>query len=133
MFTTGPLGLPSLGYEPYDVCLCRLASSLIIVLTTAEGRRVFMPGTLRLHRLNPSRSVSCTNPCINLVDDPGVSAPSSGGAWRGSGRNARVAPDCRLVAVPTARLPSSDLRSRSAQILECRRRQPGQASPPRNR
>jgi hypothetical protein len=32
-----------LGYEPYDVCLCRLASSLVAGLTSADRRRAFMP------------------------------------------------------------------------------------------
>ena len=54
-----------LGYEPYDVCLPCLASSLVATLTSADGQPVFMPGPLRLPRLIPSRRVSCTNPCTN--------------------------------------------------------------------
>jgi len=42
------------GY-PADARLCRLASSLVAGLTSADGRRSFMPGPLRLPRLNPSR------------------------------------------------------------------------------
>jgi hypothetical protein len=56
-----------LGYKHYDVRLCRLASSLVTALTSADGRRAFMPGPLRLPRLNSSRRVLCTNPCTNLV------------------------------------------------------------------
>src|SRR5262249_40928707 len=54
-----------LGYEPYDVRLPCLASSLVAALTSADGQRVFMPGPLRLPRLNPPRRVSCTNACTN--------------------------------------------------------------------
>ena len=56
-----------LGYEPYDVCLCRLASSLVVALTSADGWLGVHAGLRRLPRLNPSRHVSCTNPCTNLV------------------------------------------------------------------
>ena len=51
-----------LGYEHYDVRLCRLAWSLVAALTSADGRQAFIPGLRRLPRLNPSRHVSCTNP-----------------------------------------------------------------------
>ena len=61
------MNLGPLGYEPYDVRPCRLASSLVALLTSADGQRAFMPGSLRLPRLNPSRRVLCTNPCTNLV------------------------------------------------------------------
>ena len=56
-----------LGYEPYDVCLCRLASSLVAALTSEDGRRAFVSSQLRLPSLKPSRRVLCTNPCTNLV------------------------------------------------------------------
>ena len=77
----------SLGYELYDAHLWRLAWSLIAALTSADGRRAFIPGPLRLSRLNSSRRVSCINPCTNLVADLCVSALSSGRAWCGSGGN----------------------------------------------
>jgi hypothetical protein len=54
-----------LGYEPYDMRLCRVAPSLVAALTSADGRRAFVSGPLRLPRLKPSRRVSCTNPCAN--------------------------------------------------------------------
>ena len=56
-----------LGYEPYDVCLCRLASSLVAALSSEDGRRAFVSGPLRLPHLKPSRCVLCTNPCTDLV------------------------------------------------------------------
>jgi hypothetical protein len=58
-----------LGYEPYDVRLRRLALSLVAALTSADGRRAFMPGLRCLPRLNPSRRVLCTDPCTNLVTE----------------------------------------------------------------
>ena len=61
-----------LGYEPYDVRLCRFTLSLVAALTSEDGRRAFMSGRLRLSRLNPSRRVLCTNPCTNLVAEPQV-------------------------------------------------------------
>jgi hypothetical protein len=39
---------PSLGYEPYDVRLCRLGRSPIAVLASADSRLVVVPGLLRL-------------------------------------------------------------------------------------
>jgi hypothetical protein len=58
-----------LGYEPYDVCLCHLASSLVAELTLEDGRRAFVSDPLRLPRLKPSRRVLCTNPCTNRVTE----------------------------------------------------------------
>ena len=58
----------SLGYEPYDARLHCLEQSLAAALTSADGRRASMPGTLSLPRLNASRRVSCTNqPSAQLV------------------------------------------------------------------
>ena len=54
-----------LGYEPYDVCLCRLKLSLVAALTSADLRYEVFPGLLRLPRLSLSRRVSCTNACTN--------------------------------------------------------------------
>ena len=56
-----------LGYEPYDVRLWRLASSLVAALTSEDGRWACISVPLRLPRLKPSRRVLCTNPCTNLV------------------------------------------------------------------
>ena len=55
------MNLGPLGYEPYDVRPCRLASSLVALLTSADGQRAFMPGSLRLPRLKLSRRVRFTN------------------------------------------------------------------------
>ena len=54
-----------LGYEPYDVRLCRPASSLVTALASADGRRAFMPDPLRLPRLNSSRRECTTVPRIS--------------------------------------------------------------------
>jgi hypothetical protein len=58
-----------LGYEPYDVCLCRLASSLVAALISEDGWRALVSGPLRLPRLKLSRRVLCTIPCTNLVTE----------------------------------------------------------------
>jgi len=50
-----------LGYEPYDVCLCRLAQSPVTTLTSMDWRREVAFGPLRIARLKPSRSVWFTN------------------------------------------------------------------------
>ena len=42
-----------LGYEPYDVRLRRLALSLVAALTSADGRRAFMPGLITMPRFRP--------------------------------------------------------------------------------
>ena len=55
-----------LGYEPYDARLPRLGQSPVAALASADGRQAFIPGLQGLPRLNPSRYVSCTNPCTNL-------------------------------------------------------------------
>jgi len=57
--------LLSLGYEPYDVGLCRLRPSLATALASADLRYEVFPGLLRLPRLSLSRRVSCTNACTN--------------------------------------------------------------------
>jgi hypothetical protein len=71
-----------LGYEPYDVRLSRLALSLVTALTSADERRAFMPGPLRLPRLTLSRRVLCTNPCTNLVTES-LAIPTQMRAWMG--------------------------------------------------
>jgi hypothetical protein len=55
----------SLGYEPYDVGLCRRGPSLVTALASADLRYGVFPGLLRLPHLSLSRHVSCTNPCTN--------------------------------------------------------------------
>jgi hypothetical protein len=55
----------SLGYEPYNAHLRRPAWSLVAALTSADGRRAFMPGPQLLPHPNSSRRVSCTNSCTN--------------------------------------------------------------------
>src|SRR5262249_3097170 len=53
----------ALGYEPYDLCLCRLASSLVAALPSVDGRRTFVSGPLLLPRLKSSPPrLACTNP-----------------------------------------------------------------------
>jgi hypothetical protein len=81
---------PSLGYEPYDARLRRLAWSPVVVLTSVDGRRAFTPGPLRLPRLNPSRRVLCTN---LVIGEPG--RPDSDPSWgeRGVGSLPRVVTD----------------------------------------
>ena len=71
-----------LGYEPYDVRLCRPASSLVATLTSEDGRRAFVSGPLRLPRLKPSRRVLCTNPCTNLVTES-LAVPAQMPGWEG--------------------------------------------------
>ena len=61
--------LLSLGYEPYDMRLCRLASSLAAGLTSADGRLGIHAGLRCLPRLKPSRRVLCTNPCTIRVPE----------------------------------------------------------------
>ena len=36
-------GLGTTSYEPYDMCLCRLASSLVVALTSVNGRGASKP------------------------------------------------------------------------------------------
>ena len=59
----------SLGYEPYDVRLRCLASSLVVALTSEDGRRAFISDPQRLPRLKSSRRVLCTNRAQNLVTE----------------------------------------------------------------
>jgi hypothetical protein len=56
--TASPL---SLGYEPYDVRLCRLGQSLVTALASADLGHEVIPGPVRLLRLSLSRRISCTN------------------------------------------------------------------------
>lgn len=63
-----------LGYEPYDARLKRLAWSLVAALTSAYGATHVFADSVGLPRLKPSRCVSCTNPCTNLVPDLLVSS-----------------------------------------------------------
>ena len=53
---------PSLGYEPYDVRLCRPASSLLANLTSADVRCEVVSGLGRLPRLTLFRRVRFTDP-----------------------------------------------------------------------
>jgi hypothetical protein len=55
--------LLSLSYEQYDGRLCCLARSLMAVLTSADAWRGSTSTLGVSPRLNPSRRVSCTNPC----------------------------------------------------------------------
>ena len=71
-----------LGYEPYDVCLCCLTSSLDAALTSEDGRRTFVSGPLRLPCLKPSRRVLCTDPCTNLVTGS-LAVPTQMPSWDG--------------------------------------------------
>ena len=89
-----------MGYEPYDVRLCRLASSLVAALASADGQRAFMPGPLRLPRLNPSHRVLCTNPCTNLVTES-LAVPAQMPSWDG-------------VTVSSLALPPDRIRDRQA-------------------
>ena len=50
-----------LGYEPYDVCLCRLGLSLVTLLTSVDLLREVFSDFLRLPRLSLSRRVWFTN------------------------------------------------------------------------
>jgi hypothetical protein len=94
-----------LGYEPYDVCLFRLASSLVAALTSADERRAFIPGPLRLPRLSPSRRVSCTNPCTNQVPEPRVPAGQHGRGDAGTNcRTSLFRPDISPVGANRARV-----------------------------
>src|ERR1700736_4996689 len=61
--------LLSLGYEPYDLCLCRPGQSLAATLTSADLGCEVSCGLLCLACLRLSRRVSCTNACTNLVRD----------------------------------------------------------------
>jgi hypothetical protein len=92
-----------LGYEPYDVRLCRLALSLVAALTSADGRRAFMPGLRCLPRLNLSRRVLCTNSCTNLVTES-LAVPTQVPSWDGvTVDSPALAPDrIRNRQVPTS-------------------------------
>src|ERR1019366_2915246 len=65
----------SLGYEPYDVRLWSLGPSPVVALTSVNGWRSVRIERRYLHCLNPSRRVSCTNPCTNRVGDLRVFGP----------------------------------------------------------
>ena len=80
------------------VRLCHLAWSLVAVLTSADGRRAFMPGLRRLPRLNPSRRVSCTNPRTNLVT-AALAVPTQMPSWDGG--------DVSSLALPSDRIRDS--------------------------
>ena len=86
--------LLSLGYEPYDVRLCRLGQSPVTALTLAGLLREVAPGLLRLPCLSLSRRVRFTNSFTEPVLDLRVSAPSDR-------RDAR-APACRFIPSPSA-------------------------------
>src|SRR5579863_6818317 len=58
-----------LGYEPYDVRLRRLGSSLVTALTSIDPRREVFPDLLRLPRLGLSRRVRFTNRFTELTTD----------------------------------------------------------------
>ena len=60
----GPLPL---GYEPYDVHLCRLGQFPVSGATLAHGCRMSASGSWRLPRLSAIRCVSCTNPCTSAA------------------------------------------------------------------
>jgi hypothetical protein len=69
LFEKGPLALVAgrdlnprpLGYEPYDVRLCRLGLSLVTLLTSVDLLREVFSDLLRLPRLSLSRRVRFTN------------------------------------------------------------------------
>jgi hypothetical protein len=65
--------LLSLGYEPHDVRLPRLIWSPAAVPTSVDGCGASTPHLGVSKRRVPSRRVSCTNPCTNLVADQGAS------------------------------------------------------------
>ncbi len=54
--------------------LCCLGQSPVGALISVDWRGMFASSLLHLPRPNPSRSVSCTNPCTNLVTGLRVSA-----------------------------------------------------------
>jgi hypothetical protein len=88
--------------------------SLVTALTSVEGRHASVSSLLRLSRLNPSRRISCTNPCT---------MPTRGREFSDSSRrrerahSPRVTEDeVRLVGVSFAchsRLSASTLRRHS--------------------
>ena len=61
------LALPSLGYEPNDVHLCRLARSPVTAVTLAHGWRMFASRSGRLRCVAALWRVSCTDSCTHLV------------------------------------------------------------------
>jgi hypothetical protein len=66
-----------LGYEPYDMRLCRLGQSLPGGLKLSRLTQRSRNDLLRLPCLSSSRSVSCTNPCTNMVSAAGPSIVGS--------------------------------------------------------
>jgi hypothetical protein len=76
-----------------------------------------MPGPLRPPRLNPSRHVSCTNPCTNQVPEPRAPACQHG---RGHGEVMRG----RTVDLPLMRPDIFPVATDRASYLRCRRSLP---------
>jgi hypothetical protein len=78
----------SLGYEHYDARIRCLVWSLVAALTSVNGRGASTPNLGVSSRRTLSRSVSCTNPCTNLVADQGVAVLTGAGVrsppWFGS-------------------------------------------------
>jgi hypothetical protein len=67
-----------LGYDPYDVRLCRLGRSPVAVLASADSRLVVVPGLLRLPQFTLSRRVRFTNWFTEVVLDLRVSVLLTG-------------------------------------------------------
>ena len=65
-----------LGYEPYNIGLCRLKPSLAGAVTSADRTGHLSLRRLRLARLKPSRRVRFTNRFTNQAIDLRVSDPS---------------------------------------------------------
>jgi len=59
------LNLRPLGYEQFDVRLCRLGLSPVVTTTSAYGLLPVSVGLARLRRLGVSRGVSFTNSYTN--------------------------------------------------------------------
>ena len=59
------MNLRPLGYEQYDVRLCRLGPSPVVALTSDDGFRAVSVGPGRLPCLRACRRVSFTNPLTN--------------------------------------------------------------------
>ena len=80
LFEKGPLALVAgegfeprpLGYEPYDVRLCRLEQSLVTALTSINLRREAALGPVRLRRLKLSRRIRFTSPFKDAGHGPGA-------------------------------------------------------------
>jgi hypothetical protein len=70
-----------LGYEPYDVCLCRLEPSLVTALASADRTDHISLRRLRLPRPVLSRRVRFTNRFTEQVIDLRFPAPFPASWW----------------------------------------------------